>query len=200
MWLADVCVLGQWRAARLAGTQPTALGSDVTAIQRAVAALRDAPVPRIPVPVSAGPRVCAALVDATLAVALRAPDARTRVERVDALPFAGPALDDASTYIAVAVARLFERLGDPRRALAAVRRRSYLKGWPRYLSTTTREEGRLALVMGDTAGARAAFDWYLTFRADPEEAVRPVVDAVRAMASGMRATRPAPRMAPRDEE
>jgi hypothetical protein len=45
---------------------------------------------------------------------------------------------------------LYERLGEPRIALDAIRRRGYMSGWPRYLATAQREEGRLALATGDT--------------------------------------------------
>jgi len=62
-----------------------------------------------------------------------------------------------------------------------VRRRagSYdlLPGW--YLSAFLREEGRLAALTGDTAGAVRAYQHYLALRPNPEPAVKPEVERVR---------------------
>jgi len=78
------------------------------------------------------------------------------------------------------VARLRERQGDPRAALAALRRRSYAYHLIDYLAPHLREEGRLAALTGDTAGAVRAYDHYLALRSNPEASVRPGVEAVRA--------------------
>ena len=43
-----------------------------------------------------------------------------------------------------------------------------------------REEGRLAEATGDTAGAMRAYRHYLALRADPEQALVPQRDSVRA--------------------
>jgi hypothetical protein len=45
-----------------------------------------------------------------------------------------------------------------------------MTGWPRYLGTVRREEGRLALALGDTLGAVSAYRAYLTLREDAERA------------------------------
>lgn len=50
---------------------------------------------------------------------------------------------------------------------------------PSFQTTFLREEGRLAALTGDTAGAIHAYRNYLVFRYDPEPAVRPEVDRVK---------------------
>jgi hypothetical protein len=79
----------------------------------------------------------------------------------------------------LAIARMFESLGQPERALAAVRRREYFIDRPQFLSTYLREEGRLAAMVGEREEAIAAYRQYLTLRAGPEPSVRRAVDAVR---------------------
>jgi len=49
-----------------------------------------------------------------------------------------------------------------------------------YLSTYLQEEGRLAALTADTAGAIAAYRHYLTLRSNPEPSLQPSVDSVRA--------------------
>ena len=102
------------------------------------------------------------------AVAAGEPTALGQVQQLDSLMLTGPAVSDAGTYAPLVVARLYERLGEPQRALDALRRRGYLSGWPRYLATARREEGRLALAVGDSAGAVAVYRQYLALRADAE--------------------------------
>ena len=43
-----------------------------------------------------------------------------------------------------------------------------------------REEGRVAALTGDRAGAVRAYEHYLALRSDPEPALRPEVERVRA--------------------
>ncbi len=77
-------------------------------------------------------------------------------------------------------ARLYERDGLHRRALAAVRRRftgmilANIFAAARY-----REEGRLAAILGDTAHAIDAYMRYLNMRYAPEPELQADVDAVR---------------------
>jgi hypothetical protein len=78
------------------------------------------------------------------------------------------------------VARLRERQGDIRAALSAVRRRPYSYHLTDYLAAHLREQGRLAALAGDSAGAISAYQHYLALQSDPEPAVRPKVEAVRA--------------------
>ena len=67
-------------------------------------------------------------------------------------------------------------------ALRALRRGSSGSGqFPYYLSTFLHEEGRLAALTGDTAGAVRAYQHYLWLRTDPEPELKPEVDSVRAV-------------------
>ena len=168
--LADACVVAQWRLAR----------GEVRGVAQILGMLRNAGTPRVPVPIGANPLACAEIIEATLAVVTRRPDAMQRVSRLDSLMLSGPAVGDASTYAHIAVARLYERLGAPERALASVRRRRYMAGWPRYLATARLEEGRLAARLGQDDRALAVLRNYLALREDPEAPVQPLVSAVRA--------------------
>jgi DNA-binding SARP family transcriptional activator len=76
------------------------------------------------------------------------------------------------------VARAHERAGDLAGALAAVRRERWYYP-PEYLSVSLREEGRLAALTGDTAGAVAAYRHYLALRSDPEPELRPQAERIR---------------------
>lgn len=136
--LADACVIGQWRLAR----------GSTQGVARIVRELRTTEPPRVQIPVSASQLTCAELLDASAAVVARRADAARRVQALDSLMLGGPAVGDARNYAYVAVARLYERLGDTQRALAAIRRRPYMTGWPRYLATARREEARLATRSG----------------------------------------------------
>jgi hypothetical protein len=76
-------------------------------------------------------------------------------------------------------ARLHEERGELAAALAAVRRRWWGQ-WvdPGYV-VYHREEGRLAALAGDTAGAIRAYRRYLTLRGDAEPPLQPRVRQVR---------------------
>jgi len=78
------------------------------------------------------------------------------------------------------VAHLRERQGDLPAALAAVRRRPYAYHLTDYLAAHLRQEGRLAAMTSDRAGAVRAYRHYLALRSDPEPALRPAVDTIRA--------------------
>ena len=106
-------------------------------------------------------------------------DALRRVMRLVSWMRSGPAVSDAGTLARLAVARLYARLGEPARALAAIRRRAYMAGWPRYLVTAQREEGRLAGATGDRIGAMAAYRFYLAARTEPEGTLAAEIASVR---------------------
>ena len=167
--LADLCVLEQWR-----------LWHGVTAgARQAVSMLRSSALPRIVVPLSPNQVACADILDATWSVATNQKDALHRVVRLDSLMLGGPAVSDAGTYAHIVVARLYDRLGQPCRALDAIRNRTYMVGWPRYLATARREEGRLAALAGDVDGAVGSYQRYLTLRATAESSVQATDKAVR---------------------
>jgi DNA-binding SARP family transcriptional activator/TolB-like protein len=144
--LADLCVLGQWRLAR----------GDTTGARAVLRPLRTSGAPRFPVPVGANPMSCAELIDVSLAIAEHGENARDRLAHLDSLMLSGPAVGDAMRYANLVVARQYQTLGDPRHALAALRRRSYMRGWPRYRATGLELLIQLNLSLGDTAAATAA--------------------------------------------
>jgi hypothetical protein len=148
--------------------------------------------------------VCADLLDAELAALSGAAGAAAALNRLDTVLRNGPggsrngppvAFTMSPAYVRstvgispvgfedfanLEVARLRERQGDPAAALNAVRRRSYAYHLTDYLATHLREEGRLATLTGDRAGAIRAYRHYLVLRSDPEPSLRPGVDSVRA--------------------
>jgi hypothetical protein len=161
----EACAAGQWSA--WAGETRTA--------RSALRALRDAPDG------ADGPSVaCAALIEAISAAVRGVPEALPLVERADSIIAVGPPLGDARAYASLAIGRLYDRLGDRERALASVRRRPYLRDWPRYLASYLREEGRLAAATGDRDGAARAYRQYLAMRAGAEPPLRAEADSVRA--------------------
>ncbi len=164
---AGMCVAEQWRIeeGRLA-TAP-----------RSIARLREQGLAR---DASTEPQACALLLEAMLAVSQRRGDAVRAVERVDSLLRTGAVSAEMRAYASLAVSRLYRALGETEAALAAVRRRSYLRGWPTYLARHLREEGMLAAERGDRAGALRAYRHYLMLRVSPDARVEPQVDSVRA--------------------
>ena len=146
--LADVCVLGQWKLAT----------KDTSGARRAVRMLRAAgsTLPRFPIPVGANPATCAELLDVSLAIAERGVGARDRLAHLDSLMLSGPAVGDAMRYANLVIARHYQAIGDPVHAMAALQRRSYMRGWPRYRATGLRLLIDVAQELGDTATARSA--------------------------------------------
>jgi hypothetical protein len=167
----DICITEQWRLAH----------GEFGSVPSAITRLRGA----VPVGLSvhdssraaAEAQVCAALLETWLASAAGHPDAPQLVSRLDSLSRKSPHGWNEGWNLVVA--RLLEAHGDVPRALAAVRRRVFGMV-PRYLSTYLRDEGRLAVLAGDTAGAIRAYQHYLALRWDPEPSLRPEVERVRA--------------------
>ncbi len=157
-WLADRCALAQWRLHN----------SDTVGVAQTVRELSSRPSPIDLPQIAATPAACAELLDGWLAVVSTAPSAAARVARLDSLAFTAHSAGDAIEYAPLLIARLHERVGDPRGALRAIRRRAYLSGWPRYLATMLRTEGDIAAQLADTSGARSAYQRYLAFRHDPD--------------------------------
>jgi serine/threonine-protein kinase len=118
---------------------------------------------------------CGVLLEALLAAAEHRPDAGEAFGRLDSMLAAGGGLPGWT----MEVARWREAHGDLPGALRAVRRR---QGGSPVLNLTycLREEGRLAALVGDREGAIKAYSHYLALRYNPEPAVKPEVDRVRA--------------------
>ena len=118
---------------------------------------------------------CGFLLEALLAAAERRPDAGAAFGRLDSLLRAGGGVPGW----AMEVARWREAQGDLQGALRATRLLS--KYFPILnLAYGLREQGRLAALVGDRAGAVKAYSHYLALRYNPETAVKPEVDRVRA--------------------
>jgi tRNA A-37 threonylcarbamoyl transferase component Bud32 len=79
------------------------------------------------------------------------------------------------------LARLRRQRGQHERALSAAR--MHLLGEPFFWQSRVallKEEGDLAVIVGDTTGALEAYQRYLAFRTDPDDLGAPQVDSVRA--------------------
>ena len=120
---------------------------------------------------------CALAAEALLEQARGAPG-RVALGRLDSLLAQGFESVQMGNLIA---ARIHEARGDRRAALAAARRRaSHGRDGPIALTTMLREEGRLAALTGDRAGAIRAYRHFLALRPDPVARLRPDRDRVRA--------------------
>ena len=118
---------------------------------------------------------CEVMLEALLAAAEHRPDASAAFARLDTLLLTGAAPKGSVAESA----RWHEAQGDIRGALRAIRwRGGYQEFWN--LSYLLREEGRLAALVGDRAGAIEAYSHYLALRSKPEPSVKPEVDRVRA--------------------
>jgi serine/threonine-protein kinase len=173
----DICVVNLWR---MTHRQPRG-------VARAIAALRAAGSPPIPSAAAARSMLCAALLDAMIASAEGRGDAGLALNRVDSLELAVPhQLGGSFVSRNLLIARLHEARGDRAGALATVRRRVYSWLETPYLSSFFREEGRLASLTGDRAGAIRAYQHYLTLRSDPEPELGSQVAQVRAALDKLR--------------
>jgi TolB-like protein len=126
-------------------------------------------------------RLCAAVLDAALAVAARRDDARVLLARADSIYI--HSIAGIYWYYGIAMSRLHAAIGDEVEALRLLRRRTVAVESPNdiaLLSSVMREEGRLAAVTEDTSGAVRAYRHYLALRADPDPELVPQRDSVRA--------------------
>ena len=168
---SDVCALELWALAR----------GDTRSASRAIARLRAPPLILSSDPAIGG-EPCAVLLAAMLSSLSKRADRGATLDRLDSLLATGPSWNADVQYVDfgnLVVARLREAQGDLPGALAAIRRRSYEWWMPTFLSTYLREEGRLAALIHDRAGAIRAYQHYLALRSNPEPAERPEVDHVR---------------------
>jgi hypothetical protein len=110
----------------------------------------------------------ALLLDAQPAARERRPDAGAVLARLDSTMRVGYHDVRLTTLGSLVTARLWEARGEPRRALAALRRRVRGVGQNWYESTWQREVGRLAAQVGEREAAIHAYRTYLVRRARPE--------------------------------
>jgi serine/threonine-protein kinase len=185
----DMCVVGQWLLAQ----------KQTQGVDPIIGRLRTAHLPGIESDSGGLTRsnaLCVAMLEAMEASLLRESVARPRVERLDSLArtfIFSVCCGQAVTGTNLVIARLAEMQGDLPRALGAVRRPG--GGYqlaPTYLSTFLREEGRLATLTGDTAGAVRAYQHYLALRPNPEPRVRPEVERVRGELARLLGEQPKP--------
>jgi hypothetical protein len=111
--------------------------------------------------------LCSGMIGSWIAQGRNQPDARGLVRALDSLLTTGP--PTFLTEGGLVAARLLEAGDDTSGALRALRRRTDDLD---YLAPVLREEGRLAAITGDTAGAVRAYRHYLALRADPEPELR----------------------------
>jgi len=124
-----------------------------------------------------------AAIEAIYADVARSPSLRATVMRLDSLlrvlDYPGTQVGRVS-FANLVAARLLEKVGDVRGALAAARRRS--DAWAQnnpYLAPQLREQGRLASLVGEREEAIRAYRHFLALRDDAEPALQPQVQAVR---------------------
>ena len=173
----DLCAVGIWYAVR--GDHGAASRGRARLMQLRSAGKAGADS----TPLAGHAHLCEALIEATNATGLGSRDAHARLAEADSLARArifsihGEAnLQEANLILA----RLWELQGNPALALDAVRRRgSWFGDAPIFMSTFVREEGRLALLNGDTVSAVRAWRHYLGLRYDPEPRLRPAAAEIR---------------------
>lgn len=167
--MIHVCVSEQWSLAH----------GDTRSTDTALAKLRT-PEPGANAAIAKFYETCAAAIEAWRAVLDHRPNSRMLAERLDSLLLTGTPWHWALSEHRVA-ARIWELLGEPSRALVAIRRRRLdVTG---NLAGDLGEEGRLALQAGDTVGALRAWRHYLALRSDPEVGMRAHVDRIRGQVS-----------------
>jgi hypothetical protein len=136
--------------------------------------------------------ICPALVNLLRAWRAGAPDIAARLTAADSLVHwrrAGVGRGAFVGYENVVLARVWESRGNVPRAFSAIRlQRVGLFGVPGR-GKILREEGRLALLVGDTASAVRAYRMYLGYRQDAEPALHAERDSVRSALALLQARR-----------
>ena len=147
-------------------------------VRQAIADLRASPIRAESAWAAIPTRDYALILEAQLAARQASPDAGRLLAELDSTLLTAP--EGPSLPGNLVAARLHEQRGELSAALAAVRRRLFgLNPWPENV-TYVREEGRLADLTGDRAGAARAYRRYLAIRIDPEPRLRAQVAQVRA--------------------
>jgi serine/threonine-protein kinase len=126
------------------------------------------------------------ILQAQIAARRHDPSAPARLLQLDSL-LADPLDAWMPCWGNMVAARLHEERGELRAALAAMRRRSWGLVCPSYV-VYHREEGRLAALTGDTAGAVLAYRRYLALRGDAEPRLQPMVHQVRTALAALEQT------------
>jgi hypothetical protein len=159
-------------------------------VQHAIARLKSAAAPADSPPNVEEAQLCATAITALHAVQGKLSDAHTAVAALDSavwsgenveVPRVGPRVQQSRARHIMLLARLHEIRGDARDALRTIRRRFQFFSFPygELLAASLRQEGRVAALTGDRAGAIKAYRWYLTLVTDPEPALVPRRDHIR---------------------
>jgi DNA-binding SARP family transcriptional activator/TolB-like protein len=143
---SDLCVIGQWKLN----------ARDTTGARATLRALRAGASTTFPIPIGAPSAVCADLIDASLTAMSNRGTGMERLAHLDSLMLSGPALGDLMRYANLVIARGYQSIGDNSRALTALQRRSYMRGWPRYRSAGLRMQVNLAEALADSSAMRDA--------------------------------------------
>jgi serine/threonine-protein kinase len=174
---AAACLVGQWNLVR----EPAGTAAGPIGVLRRGADARDA----VGTP-EANP-ACLALLEAMQAVRDGHPVRVALVLRLDSLLLTVPPgtsgvnspPDAGLEVVNLAAAHLLERVGLTAPAFRAARRSSW-SGFHGPYSPRLRELGRLAVLAGERDAAVRAYRHYLAIRRDPEPALIPQRDSVRA--------------------
>jgi tetratricopeptide (TPR) repeat protein len=169
-YAGEVFTLAEYRLAQ----------GDASVARRAEKLLRDLPVPPDSAWLGRNPRLAALLLDAQLSALDHRPNGPALLVRADSALRTNAEPVDLTALGNLIVAGLWETNGDPARALTAVRRRIFALVPPPFFATMLRQEGRLADLAGDRPGAIEVYRRYLALRTDPEPAIKPQVEQVRA--------------------
>ena len=166
-----VCHAALWRVSR----------GDTLRALRAIEQIPRLIRPNIhPLPVGVGSLgVCVRLLEAAVEDVRAASGPVPALLRLDSLMRQGVILEEPSNIANLVLARRLAARGDLRGALAAARRRvyNYNLWFAMLLPAYLREEGRLAAITGDTAGAIRAYQHYLRLRDRPDAG--PMAEEVR---------------------
>lgn len=136
-------------------------------------------------------RLCASVLDVLATrTSGRGPDLRQATLALDSVLRTGPPVGDMRRQGNMILARIFEELGDHRRAYAAAGRVEINWGIERYFVPRLRQTGRLAVLNGDRGEAIRAYRLYLEFRDEPEPHLRAQTDSVRAELAALSGQRP----------
>jgi hypothetical protein len=127
-------------------------------VRAIISLLRARDVARLDQPIASAPAVCGDLVEAQFAMLTKRRDASALLDRLDGQVLTSTVAGNLAQYANIAMARMFIAVGNPRRALIALRKRDYMTGWPAYIGTVWREESALARQVGDSRRATASQD------------------------------------------
>jgi DNA-binding SARP family transcriptional activator len=155
-WYLDRCVIEEWRLSR----------GETATVDAAIAALARG---------NTRAQLCAQVLTAFAATVRGDPRAAPLLDSLDVLSRNGPPeWQSLSNHVNLIIARLFERQERFPQARAAIARRGiYYIRFNDYIATYTHEEGRLALAVGDTAGAVKAWRVYVGLHEKAEPGLQP---------------------------